>query len=209
MTHRAIQSLRVFKTVTKSHDIHPQRRRLGALLRFAFIKYDSSSQNPGSAVKQGSFSHPAPSKQPGTRRDLHTRPAEPSWRVHGGRSWPGGAEGLVLGSPQPHLGHSNSKCPARMKIIHLAQPALHRLGTDEAASKGRPGKQRWREAEAAPARHISGLGAGGCVCTVGFGKGRYQTAKQQEWGSCGAAAGRQRGLLTSHRLRVTRQNPNL
>lgn len=49
MTHRAIQSLRVFKTVTKSHDIHPQRRWLGALLRLSFIKYDSSSQNPSSA----------------------------------------------------------------------------------------------------------------------------------------------------------------
>lgn len=40
----------------------------------------------------------------------------------------------------------------RMAKIHLAQAALHRLGTDEAASRG--AEQRgWREAEAAPAGH--------------------------------------------------------
>lgn len=137
MTHRAIQSLRVFKTVTKSHDIHPQRRGLGALLRLSFIKCDSSSQNPGSAATQGSFSHPAAPKPPGMRRDLQPCPAEPSWCVRGGRSWAGAVQGLVPGSPQPLQGHTSSKRPVRMEIIHLAQPALHRLGTDEAASKER------------------------------------------------------------------------
>lgn len=98
------------------------------------------------------------------------------------------------GSAQPTLATPT----ARMGIIHLAQPALHRLGTHEAASKGRAGKQHWREAEAAPAGPGHGWEHGG-VCTGGFGKGRYQTAKQQERGWPGAAAGGQHGLLTSHR----------
>lgn len=94
-----------------------------------------------------------------------------------------------------------------MEIIHLAQPALHRLGTDEAASKGRPGKQRWREAEAAPAGPGRWWEHRG-VCTVGFGRGRYQRAKQQQGGLSGAAAGGQHGPLTSHRLRAAPQNQN-
>lgn len=71
-------------------------------------------------------------------------PTLPSpWRQELG--W--GSQRLLLALHSPTLATPT----ARMAIIHLAQPALHRLGTDEAASKGRAGKQGWREAEAAPA----------------------------------------------------------
>lgn len=165
MTHRAIQSLRVFKTVTKSHNIHPQRRGPGALLRLSFIKHDSSSQNPGSGAKQGSPPPTLPLQNHAQRGGIGTL-ALPSPRgMSVGQEL---AQGL--GPPQPQLGHSNSKCPARMEIIHLARPALHRLGTDEAASKGRPGKQLWREAEAAAAWHRGGLGAEGASVLRGWGR---------------------------------------
>lgn len=93
-------------------------------------------------------------------KGLHTRPAEPSRRVHGGRSWAAAAEGSSLALHSLILATPTANAPQGWKLIHLAQPALHRLGTEEAASKGRPEKQRWREAEAAPAGHISGPGAG-------------------------------------------------
>lgn len=68
-------------------------------------------------------------------RGLHIGPAKP-WRcVHA----------------QPHPGHTNSK----LEKIHLAQPALHRLGTEEeeeAASKGRPEKQGWRRGRGSSSR---------------------------------------------------------
>lgn len=108
-------------------------------------------------------------------------------------------------SPQPHLGHTNSKRPGTMEIIHLAQPALHRLGTDEAASKGRPEKHGWREAEAAPARPSSGLGTGGSTAwSVQGDLGRGDT--KQPNNSSGVCLGL---LLTSHRLRGTPQKTKI
>lgn len=168
-------------------------------MRLSFIKCDSSSQNPGSAATQGSFSHPAAPKPPGMRRDLQPCPAEPSWCVHGGRSWAGAVQGLVPGSPQPLQGHTSSKRPVRMEMIHLAQPALHRLGTDEAASKER-GRGSSSRAQQQPR-----AGRSTAVSAQGLWGGQVPNSQTT---AVGFAEGGQRGLLTSHRLRVAPQNQN-
>lgn len=124
-------------------------------------------------------------------KGLPTGPAEPSCCVHGGRSWAG-----------PRALHSPivATPTARMAKIHLAQAALHRLGTDEAASKGEAWKKRgWREAEAAPAGGSMDVSV---QWDLGWGGTKHPNT------NTGVCLGLQRGLLTRHRLRVTPQNLN-
>lgn len=75
----------------------------------------------------------------------------------------GGREGSSFVLCTPQVGCSDHKCPVSMEIIYLAQPARHRLGTDRLHARlqaRRPPKQRrGRAANAAPKRHISGLGS--------------------------------------------------
>lgn len=187
----------------------PSTTGRGFFRDFLFIKYDSSSENPGSAVKQtGLHLPPCPFKRAWNDEGFAHRPHRALEACPWGQEPGCCRRGLVPGSPQPHHGHTDSKWPTRMEIIHLAQPALHRLGTEEAASKGRPEKQRWREAEAAPAGHISSLGMAGAWMCLYSGIWEGQVPNSQRTAAGFASGCRQRGLLTSHSLRVTPQNQN-
>ena len=95
-----------------------------------------------------------------------------------------------------------------MEIIYLAQPALHRLGTDRLHARLQarrpPKKQRWRVANAAPKWHISSLGVHKSMdvsvqCALESGDTK-QPVKQKEWYLSGAAScppGRKRRLHRS------------
>lgn len=96
---------------------------------------------------------------------------------------------------RPYIGHTSNKCPVSMEIIYLAQPVLHRLGTDRLHARLQarrpPKKQRWRVANAAPKWHISGLGIHESMdvsVQCALEKWRYKTAKQKERYLSGAAS---------------------
>lgn len=107
------------------------------------------------------------------------------------------------GSAQPHPGHTNSKDGNNSPGTTSTAQTGHRRG----CKQGEGWETRLEGGRGSSSRAWAQLGARG-VCTVGFGKGRYQTAKQQQWGWPGAAAGGQHGLLTSLRLRATPQKQN-
>lgn len=136
-------------------------------------------------------------------RGLHTGPAEPSRRVHGGRSWAGTAEGSSLAPHSPIPATPTANAPQGWKKFTWHNQHCTDLARRRLASKGRPEKQGWREAEAAAAGHISSLGTGRSVeVSVQGDLGRGGTKQPNNGGGVGL------GLLTSHRLRVTPQNQN-
>lgn len=83
------------------------------------------------------------------------------------------------------VGYTSTECSGGTAIIYLAQPALHRLGTDRRHARLQarrpPKKQRWRVANAAPKWHKSGLGirkAWMSPPAMCIGKRRYKTTSQ-------------------------------